>query len=83
MHCTKFSRGVGFKRVCNRSKSALERLFDNEDFEVGTMLYDGYKRIFEIVLNGADGVVRIIHCYIKRGNVEARNVDSLGPPTTR
>ena len=83
MHCTKSSRGVGFKRVCNRSESTLERLFDNEDFEVGTMLYDRYKRVFEIVLDVADAVLRDIYCCMKRGNIETRNVDSLGPPTTR
>jgi hypothetical protein len=53
-------------------------LFDNEDFEVGTMLYDGYKRIFEIALDSADTVARHNHCRIKQGNV-----DFLGPPTIR
>ena len=46
------------------------------------MLYDRYKRIFEIVC-GADTVPCSIQCCIKRSNVEARNVDSSGPPATR
>ena len=81
MHCTKSSRGVSFKRVCNRSRNSLKRLFDNE--EVGKMLYDRYKRIFEIIFDSADIVARHNHCCIKRGDIEARIVDSLGSPTIR
>ena len=69
-------------RICNRSKWTLERFY-NEDFEVRTMLCDRYEHIFEVVLDSADTVARHNHFCIKRGDVEARNVNSLGPSTIR
>ena len=49
------------------------------------MLYDRYnlKRIFEIVLDGADTIARHNHYCIKRSNVEEQNVVSLVLSTIR
>jgi hypothetical protein len=50
-------RETCFKRVCKRSRSSLERLFDYEDFEVVTMLYDRYTSAFsKLSLDSADTV---------------------------
>ena len=53
MQCSNVrSLSRGFKRVRNRPKRSLERLFNIEDLEVG-MLHDRYKCIFEIVVDSA------------------------------
>ena len=58
MHCTKSSRSISFKHICNISRTSIERLLYNEDLEVGAMLYDRYERIFEIVLDKVPHVKR-------------------------